>query len=98
MPAQRTAHSFGIRIEQHLIGVEAVPMQGLEGTVHPVPVELSRHQIGEVAVPDRTGPVRQHRSEGWLLSVRTVEQTQLHPAGMVAVQGKIDAQAVPSRT
>src|SRR5262249_36826545 len=52
VPPNVTTDQLGIRVEHELVGVEPVPLDGLERPVDPVAIELARQYIGEVSVPD----------------------------------------------
>ena len=54
-PDQPAGQSLGIRIEQKLMGIEAVSVLGLVGTVNTVAIELAGRDVIEVTVPDIFG-------------------------------------------
>src|SRR5262249_5477800 len=51
-PDEAPSQLLGIGVDEELVRIEAKSPLGLIRTVHPVTVELSRHDIVEVAVPD----------------------------------------------
>ena len=93
-PNQLTNMPFGIRVEQQLVSVEAVPGLGIPCTVHAVAVNGARPGIGQIAVPDLVGIFRQ-LDPLQLGTAFLVEQAQLHPGGIGGEQRKVDADTVP---
>ena len=55
VPCQLAGMGAGIRVEQQLVGVEAVARLGLIGAVHAEAVERPRPDIGDMAVEDLVG-------------------------------------------
>ncbi|MCY1352256.1 hypothetical protein D9M69_385450 [compost metagenome] len=93
-PAQPAHQLLGVGVDQQLVGVEAVPGVGLEGTVHPVTVDLPRVGIGQVAMPDLVGVFGQVDALQ-LGFAAGIEQAQLDLGGVGREQREIDPQAVP---
>jgi hypothetical protein len=58
-PLDFAADQLRIRVPHHFVGIEAVPLGGLERAVHAVAVELAGEHVGQVGVPDLVGVVRQ---------------------------------------
>ena len=97
-PVRHACDGPRIRIQQHLVVVEAVPLLRLVGTVHAIAVELPWSPVGQVNVPHHVGVLRHDDPLGFLLVVGGIEKTKLHLAGVLAVQGKIHAAAIPRGT
>src|SRR5690606_28756730 len=93
-PAQLAGERLGVGVEQQLVRVEAVAGARLVGAVDAVAVERAGPNVGQVAVPDLVGMLRQRHAVGLALAGR-VEQAQLDTAGMGREQGEVDAVAVP---
>src|SRR6266550_1287565 len=58
-PDQPSGRAPSVRIDQQLVGVEAVAMLGLIGSVNTVAIELSGRDIVEIAVPNVFGTLGQ---------------------------------------
>src|SRR3546814_3854398 len=59
------AHELlGVRVDQKLVGIEAVAGVRLVWAVHPVAVDGARSCLGEVAVPDLVGVLGQLDAPG----------------------------------
>ena len=54
-PDQPAGQPFGIGIEQQLVGVEAVALLRLVGTIDAIPIELPGRDVVEIAMPDILG-------------------------------------------
>ena len=70
----------GIGVEQQLVGVEAMPLLGLEAAMDAIAVALSGLHAGQVAVPDLVGVFRQGDA-GDLGLPALVEQAELDTLG-----------------
>src|SRR5688572_23671275 len=53
VPAQVTADRASVGVEHDLVGVEAVPLLRFVRAMNTVAVELSRHDVGKVSMPDQ---------------------------------------------
>src|SRR4051794_6061070 len=51
-PDEAPRELFGIGVDEELVRVEAVSALGLVAAVNPIPIELSRRYIVQIAVPD----------------------------------------------
>ena len=96
-PLRLPGNAFRVRIEQDLVGIEAMPLCRLVGAVDPVTVDLVRQDVGQIAVPNQIGALGHGNAAGFLVGVRRVEQAQLHLRGVFRVQGEVHAAAVPGR-
>ena len=94
VPAQLAGERPGVGVEQQLVRVEAVPGLGRVGAMGAQAVELAGAQVGEVAVPDLVGELRQRDAVG-LAPALGVEQAELDPAGVGGEDRDVDAGAVP---
>src|SRR5262249_45409701 len=59
VPSNMTDDLLRIGIEQQLVGIEAVSSSGLVRAVNAIAIECPWPRIGEVAVPDLVGVLRQ---------------------------------------
>ena len=85
-----------VRIEQQLVRVEAMPLLGLVGAVHAIPVDEARHSAFEIAVPGLVRVFRQHDALELALAAG-VEKAQLDGRCVGREQREVDAVAVPCR-
>src|SRR5262245_5226086 len=83
-----------IRIEQHLVWIEAVAVIGIVRPVNAVGVDQAWPRIRQVAVPDKVGALPELDALGLAPAAR-VEQTQLHALGVFREQREVDPAAVP---
>jgi hypothetical protein len=93
-PAQTPVDAPRIRIEQQLMRIESVPGLRLVGSMGAITIEQARTRIGQIAVPDFIGELRQREARD-LASPRRIEQTKLDPLGMRREHCEIDAETVP---
>ena len=96
MPADLAMQRQCVRVEQQLVGVEAVPVTRLVGTMHPVAVELTGAHLGQIAMPDFMGVFRQ-RDAGDLAAPAVVEEAQLHLRRVRGEKSEVDPRTVPGR-
>ena len=89
-------HLPGIGIDQQLVGIEAMAGGGLVGPVHPIAVDRARPRIGQIAVPDFVGVLRQGDAFD-LAPAALLEQAELDLAGVGREQREVDAEPVPYR-
>ena len=83
-----------VRIEQQLVGVEAVAVLGLVGAVDAVAVELAGADVGHIAVEDLVGIFGQRDPLDFLAAV-LVEQAELDLGGVGGEDREIGPLAVP---
>src|SRR5262249_17892490 len=57
-PYEPPGELLRIRIDEELVRVEAQSALGLIGAMHPIAIELPRHHIAEIAMPDILGAFR----------------------------------------
>ena len=69
-PIRHAGDRLGVRIEQHLVGVEAMAFVRLVRSVDAVAVELPGPDVGQVDVPDHVGVLGQIDALGLFLVVR----------------------------
>ena len=96
VPADLAGELAGVRIQQQLVGVEAVAGARLVGSVHTVPVCLSGSRVGDVAVPNLIGAARQGEALGFRTAL-PIEQTQVDSGRVRREQGEVHSPAVPGR-
>src|SRR5262249_31826265 len=84
-----------IRIEDDLTGAEPMPVFRLVSAVDTVAVKMVRQHVGEGAVPDLVGMLRQWNANRLPGSADGIEQAQFNAGRMLGKQGEIDAGAVP---
>jgi len=70
VPAQRPPEGKRVRIEHDLVGVEAVSLSGIVGTIDAVAIELSGAHVGQIGMPDGAGTLGQGERRGGLGVVR----------------------------
>ena len=95
-PFEATDDLARIRVEQQLVGVEAVTLVGLPRPAHPQPVHQPRRCVGQVAVPDIVAVARQRRARQLAFAGR-VEQAQLDAQRVRRKDREVDAAAVEMR-
>ena len=94
VPAQLADKLLGVRVDDKLVWIEAVPGVRLVGAVNPVAVYGPRTRIGKVTVPNLVRVFR----KGYALELplpRDVENAKLDALGVGGEQGEVDAEAVP---
>ena len=94
-PDQASGETFGVGIDQELVGVEAEAAFRLIGSVHPIAVELARHDVAEIAMPDVLAALRQ-RDPLELAPALAVEQAKLDLLRIGGEQREVGAAPVPS--
>ena len=97
VPADVATDGPGVRVQEQLRRVEAEAAGRVERAVDPEAVCDARPEVGQVAVEDAVGPLRQLDPGRLAVLVRRVEQAQLRPLGGLAEQRDVDAPAVPCR-
>ncbi len=93
-PLQLTDVRAGVGIEQQLVGVESMPGLGLVRPVHSQAVYRARVHLGDVAVPEAIGVLRQDESLELLLALR-IEQAHVDTSGVRREACEVSALAVP---
>src|SRR5882672_4882869 len=93
-PAQRPHDAARVRIEQELVGIEAMTLFGLVGTVDAISVELPGTKLRQVAVPHEIGALAQ-RDALQLPFPGLVEEAQLHLLGVAREESEVHAFSVP---
>ena len=94
-PARLAGDRLGIGIEQDFVGIEAMPLGRLVGPVDPKAINLPRHHVRQIDVPDQVGLLGQRDANRLLFVVGRIEQAELDLRRVFRIQGKIDAAAVP---
>src|SRR4051794_19862225 len=84
---------FCVGIQKQLVGIEAMPLIGLIGTVDAIAVALSRSDVSEMNVPDVIRAFRQSETFALALS-RFIEQAKLDLVGMRGEQREVCSPAV----
>jgi len=82
VPLQRTGDLARIRVQQQLVGVEAMALLRLVGAVGAIAVELPGLHIRHVAGEDRAFPAGHFQPRQFLRAVRR-EQAQFHGLGIL---------------
>src|SRR5205823_4561842 len=96
-PDQPPGEPLGVRIEQELVGIEAVAVLGLIRAVNAVAVELPGRNVIEVAVPDVLAALGKFDALE-LAPALAVEQAKLDLLRVGGEQRKVGAPAVPACT
>src|SRR5262245_55395232 len=84
---------LGIGIEEKLVGIEAMALIGLIGTVDAIAVELPRPHLIEMHMADILRALR-HDHACALAGAGRVEQTELDLLGMRGEQRKVRSPAI----
>ena len=90
-PGHGSLDRLGVRIEQQLRRVAAMPLGRSEWPVDAVAVALARPDAREVAVPPRSRPLGEANP---CLSPDVIEEAQLDPLGHVGEDGEVGAGSV----
>ena len=85
-PGDLALDRLGVRVDQQLVRVAALPLGRVVRAVHPVPVPLARADAGQVPVPDE--PVHLVQVDPRLGAV-VVEQAELDPVGYLGEQPEV---------
>src|SRR5258706_4200211 len=93
-PAQRPHDAARVRIEQELVGIEAVTLFGLVGTVDAISVELPGTKLRQVTVPHEIGALAQ-RDALQLPFPGLVEEAQLQLLRIAPDECEVHALSVP---
>ena len=96
-PDQPPGEPLGVRIEQELVGIEAVAVLGLIRAVNAVAIELPGRNVIEVAVPDVLAALGKFDALE-LAPALAVEQAKLDLLRVGGEQRKVGAPAVPACT
>src|SRR5437763_11937920 len=96
-PDQPPGEPLGVRIEQELVGIEAVAVLGLIRAVNAVAIELPGRNVIEVAVPDVLAALGKFDALE-LAPALAVEQAKLDLLRVGGEQRKVGASAVPACT
>ena len=98
VPARRATDDLRVRIHDQLARVEAVAVLRRIGAVDAKAVELTRVDVGKVAVPHHVGMFRQRNGQRFHLRVDRIEQAELDAGCVLGKNREVDADAVPRRT
>ena len=79
-PGELAAEPLAVGIDQQLVRIEAVPGLRIVGAVHAIAVELAGLRVGQIAVPDILGALRQRDALDLAPSGR-IEQAELDLLG-----------------
>jgi hypothetical protein len=93
-PVDVAVDRAGVRIEEQLRGVAALPVAGRPRPVHAVSVTLTGTDAGHVAVPAERGVLRE---PDVVLLADLVEQTKVDALGDLGVDRKAGAFSIPMR-
>ena len=96
-PYQAPGEPPRIRIEQKLVGVEAVALLRRIGAVNAVAVELARRNVVQIAVPDVFGALGQFDALDFAAAL-AVKKTELDLLRIGGEQREIGAASVPACT
>ena len=93
-PDERALQVLRVRLDQKLVGIEAMSLGGLVRTMYSIAVEKSGTSLGQIGVPDIIGTLR-HVDALDLAAALRVEQAQLDALGILGEEREVDAGAVP---
>src|SRR5258708_3525032 len=94
-PNEPSGETLCIRIDQQLVRIEAKAAFRFIRAVHPVAVDMARHDVVEIAVPDVLGPLGE-RNPFKLAPALAVEQTKLDFLRICGKQREIGSAPVPT--
>ena len=97
MPCQGPRDRLGIRVEEELGRIEAVPVLGLVRPVHPVAVQEAGPRLGQVDVPHLVRLLLHADPVALALRILGIEQAEVHGRRVLAEEREIDTRAVPGR-
>src|SRR5581483_8795024 len=86
LPALASVERFRVRIAEHDLRVEAKPARRFVRAVNAIAVSLTRTDAGQVAVPDESRSLRERNPR---LAIVGIEETQLHAARVLRVEGEV---------
>ena len=92
-PVDRADDRLRVRVEQQLVGIEAVSLVGRVGPVRAIGVELPGAKPRNIPVPHEVGALAQHEALRLALAA-VVEEAQLHLLGVARVDREVDALVV----
>src|SRR5215510_12045743 len=61
-PSHIPTQGFGIGVEHNLVGIKAMSLLRLEGSVHTIAVELAREHLWQIDMPDLVGVFRHNNT------------------------------------
>ena len=96
-PHQPSGYPLGVRIQQKLVGVEAVTMLGFVWSINSIAVKLTGRDVIEITVPDILVALGQLDALEFAPSL-VIEQAKLDFSRIGRKQGKVGAPAVPACT
>jgi hypothetical protein len=94
---QVPAHPLGVRIEQQLARVVALPPLRSVRPIGAQTVQLPRPQVGEVAVPHVPGDRRKRDPPGLLHQVGRIEQADVEPLRALREHREVHPPTIPGR-
>src|SRR5688500_5315136 len=94
-PLDRPGDRLGVRVDQHLRGIEAVALVRRVRTMHAKPVELARPDVRQVAVPDLVVAFLERNARSLDGGIVALEQAQVHAGRVLREDGEVDAFAIP---
>jgi hypothetical protein len=81
VPADLAVQQPRIRVDQQLVGIEAMAVLGLVGSVYAIAVELPRPKAGDIPMPDLVRSLRKRDPAGLVPPIGIVE-TQIDGCGV----------------
>src|SRR3984893_4200969 len=94
-PNQPSGEPLCVRIDRELESIEAKAALRLIGAVYPVAVDMTGHDVAEIAVPNILGPLRQ-RDPLQLAPALAIEQAEFHFLRIGRKQREIGSPPVPT--
>src|SRR5271170_2110846 len=95
VPAQEPVDRLGIRINQQLGGIEAMPIVWIVGTVDPISVSQARLHALHVDMPDAVRLFGDCYPMSFEILIAVIEQTELDAGSIFAEQRKVHSRSVP---
>ena len=96
-PHQGTLQVLGVRLDQQLVGIEAMAALRIVGSVHAITVQQAGTRLGQIRVPVGVGALANVNALS-LVPAAGIEQAQLDLRGVRGEQREIYALAIPGGT
>src|SRR5689334_14544813 len=94
-PSQLTGDAARVRVEQELVGIEAIAVLRLVRPVGAIPVQEAELRVRQISVPHLIGKFRERVGRDLPLALR-VEYTKINALRMRGEHREVRAESVPS--
>src|SRR6185503_4794430 len=89
---------FGVRVQQHLVGVESMPLVGLVRAMRAKAIQLTGSNVGKVTVPDMVRLFGKRDSMRLARGARRIEQAKIDASRVGRKDCEVDTLPVPGRS